>query len=347
MFDKLSCIEQRYSELGQLLGDMMSGTNYSQYKKVFDEYNEIRETAELFAEYKSVKNKSDEFESMLLETNDIELIGLIKKEISDLEQVQETILLGLKNLLVPKDQDEQKPAIIEIRSASGGKESELFAAMLFKMYAKYAERNKWGVEIIDSSESLVDGIKQISFVINSKDSYSKLKFESGVHRIQRVSPTDSAKRVHTSTATVAVLYEIEDAEVMIRKEDLEIDTFRAGGPGGQHQNKTDSAVRITHVPTNTVVVCRAERSQTMNKATAMKQLGMILSNKESEKNQIAKSLNRKEQVGSGDFSEKIRTYNFKDARCTDHRSKFTSHNLDGILSGDLDELIESLEFCGN
>ena len=329
MFDKLEEVVTRYDELNKML---VSPEVLADSKKMIECNKAINEITEIVEKYKEYKKYVD----------DIEFIKESFKTEKD-SDMKEMLNEELKILLLPKDKNDDKNVIVEIRGGAGGDEAALFAADLFRMYSRYAERKKWKIEIIEKQDGELGGIKEIAFTIIGLGAYSRLKFESGVHRVQRVPKTEASGRIHTSTATVAVLPEVEDVqEVTVDPKDLKIDTYRSGGAGGQHVNMTDSAVRITHLPTGIVVQCQDERSQLKNREKAMKHLLTKLYEMEQEKQRSEVESERRLQVGTGDRAEKIRTYNFPDGRITDHRIKLTVHQLEAFLDGDIDEMIDAL-----
>ena len=329
MFDKLEEVVARYDELNKML---VSPEILADSKKMIECNKAINEITEIVEKYKEYKKYVD----------DIEFIKESFKTEKD-PDMKEMLNEELKILLLPKDKNDDKNVIVEIRAGAGGDEAALFAADLFRMYSRYAERKKWKIEIIEKQDGELGGIKEIAFTIIGLGAYSRLKFESGVHRVQRVPKTEASGRIHTSTATVAVLPEVEDVqEVIVDPKDLKIDTYRSGGAGGQHVNMTDSAVRITHLPTGIVVQCQDERSQLKNREKAMKHLLTKLYEMEQEKQRSEVESERRLQVGTGDRAEKIRTYNFPDGRITDHRIKLTVHQLEAFLDGDIDEMIDAL-----
>lgn len=339
MFDKLENVEKRYEELNTKISDPEIISNQSEWKKMMKEHADIEEVVEKYREYKRTISSMSELKEML---EDKEMHDLAQAELDELREKLPTIEEELKLLLVPRDPNDDKNVIIEIRGGAGGEESSLFASDLFRMYSMYAEKKRWKLEVLNLNETELGGIKEITFIINGKGAYSKLKFESGVHRVQRVPETETSGRIHTSTATVAVLPEVDDVEVEINQIDLKIDTYRASGAGGQHVNKTESAIRITHMPTGVVVECQTERSQIQNKEAAMKMLRSKLYEAELEKQNNELAATRKSQVGSGDRSEKIRTYNFPQGRITDHRINLSIYQIDEFLNGGLDEMIDAL-----
>ena len=343
MFAKLEEVVRRFDELNEMLG---SPEILSDPKKMMECNKALADITPLVEKYKEYKTLSEDLQFIkenIRNEKDHDMREMMNEEQKELEEKLPEYEKELKILLLPKDENDDKNVIVEIRGGAGGDEAALFAGDLFRMYNRYAERRKWKVEKIEKQEIGIGGIKEAVFSINGLGAYSRLKFESGVHRVQRVPETESAGRVHTSTATVAVLPEVEDVkEVKIDTKDLKIDTYRSGGAGGQHVNMTDSAVRITHLPTGIVVQCQDERSQLKNREKAMKHLVSKLYEMECEKQRSQVESERKLQVGTGDRSEKIRTYNFPQGRITDHRIKFTVYQLDAFLDGDIDEMIDAL-----
>lgn len=339
MFDKLENVEKRYEELNTKISDPEVIANQNEWKKLMKEHADIEQIVEKYREYKKVVQSIEELKEML---NDKEMHDLVQAELDENREILPKIEEELKLLLVPKDPNDDKNVIMEIRGGAGGEESSLFAADLFRMYSMYAERKRWKFEVLNLNETELGGIKEATIMITGKGAYSRLKFESGVHRVQRVPDTESSGRIHTSTATVAVLPEVDDVEVEINPQDLKVDTFRSSGAGGQHINKTESAIRITHMPTGVVVECQTERSQIQNRETAMKMLRSKLYEAELEKQNSELASARKSQVGSGDRSEKIRTYNFPQGRITDHRIGLSMFQVDEFLSGGIDEMIDAL-----
>ena len=343
MFEKLSFIEERYQELTEQVSDPEVIADQEKFRKLCKEQSDMLPIVEKYREYKKLSKDMEDSLSMLSDGGlDKDLREMAEEEVAECKKSLEKINEELKILLLPKDPNDDKNVIVEIRGGAGGDEAALFAGDLFRMYSMYAESKRWKVDIMNSNATELGGYKEISFSIEGQGAYSRLKFESGVHRVQRIPSTESGGRIHTSTVTVAVLPEVEEVEVEINPNDLRIDVFRAGGPGGQCVNTTDSAVRITHLPTGLVVSCQDEKSQLKNKEKGMKilrsRLYDLLQSKQHE--EIAQE--RKSQVGTGDRSERIRTYNFPQGRVTDHRIGLTLHRLESILNGDLDEVIDAL-----
>jgi peptide chain release factor 1 len=341
MFDKLAAEENRYDELTRLLSTAAVQADPNELKKHAKALAELEPLVEKYREYKTVAAEIAQAEEMAA-GSDPDMRELAKEELKSLSARREAIVADLKVLLVPKDPNDQKNVVLEIRAGTGGDEAALFAADLFRMYSKYAERQGWKVDVMSTSDTGVGGLKEVIATIEGRGAYSRLKYESGVHRVQRVPATEASGRIHTSTATVAVLPEAEEVDIQINEKDLRIDTFCSSGPGGQSVNTTYSAVRITHIPTNTVVSQQDEKSQIKNRAKAMKVLRSRLYEMEMRKQQEAIAKDRRSQVGTGERSEKIRTYNFPQNRITDHRINFTTHQLEGVLNGDLAELLDNV-----
>ena len=341
MFDKLSSVESRYEELMTQLGSVEVQSDAAEYRKAAKALSEIEPLVQKFREYKGVEAGIAGAEE-LVQGDDAEMRDLAQEELTELQSRREALLQELKVLLIPKDPNDEKNVLLEIRAATGGDEAALFAADLFRMYSRYAEAQGWKLEVMSSSDSPAGGLKEVIASISGRGVYSRLKYESGGHRVQRVPATEAAGRIHTSMATVAVLPEAEDVDIQINEKDLRIDTFCSSGPGGQSVNTTYSAVRITHIPTNTVVSQQDEKSQIKNRAKAMKVLRARLYEMEMRKQQEAIAKDRKTQVGTGERSEKIRTYNFPQSRITDHRINFTTHQLADVLEGDLGELLDQV-----
>jgi peptide chain release factor 1 len=343
MLELLEKIEEKQKELTQLLSDPSVLSDKNRYKKIAKEHNDLAEIVDLSTKYKKVLNSIQEDEKLSNESGDKDLAELAKSELEELYSRKQEYEDKLKILLVPKDPKDSRNTILEIRAGTGGEEAALFAADLYKMYLKYAEKQGWRVEMMNSNPTGMGGFKEIIFLVEGNNVYGKLKYESGVHRVQRVPVTEASGRIHTSAASVAVLPEAEEVEVQIDPEDLRVDVFRSSGPGGQSVNTTDSAVRITHIPTNTVVTCQDEKSQLKNKNKAMKVLKARLLDKAQREQEEKIAHERKTMVGSGDRSEKIRTYNFPQGRVTDHRIGLTLYKLDDILAGEIDEFVEALK----
>lgn len=342
MFDKIEIFDKRYSELSQRLYEPSVASNPDEFQKVMKELKSIEEIVLTYRDYKSAVESEKESLEILGETSDPELKELAQAELDEAKASIETLSEKLKILLLPKDPNDERNVIVEIRGGAGGEESALFSAVLFRMYSMYSEKHGYKVEVINANETELGGYKEISFMIEGDGAYSRFKYESGVHRVQRVPETESQGRVHTSTTTVAVLPEAEDVELEIDPSDLKIDTFRSSGAGGQHINKTSSAIRITHIPTGTVVECQDERSQYKNKDKALKVLKSRLLKEKQDKQASEIAADRKSQVGTGDRSERIRTYNYPQGRLTDHRIGLTLYKLEDILNGNLDEVIDAL-----
>lgn len=340
--EHLQKLENRYRELENLLASHEVISNKEQLNKYAKELSDLKEPVSLFQEHKKLCKEIEELKLLSKEKHDKEFIELAKNELQDLESKKIDIEQELKNSLAGEDEDIGRDVIMEIRQGTGGDEAGLFAADLYRMYSMYAAKKGWTVEPMSMSTNESGGIKEVIFSVKGRDAFKRIKFESGVHRVQRVPVTESQGRIHTSTATVAALVEPKEVDTVIEPKDLRIDTYRSSGPGGQHMQKTDSAVRITHIPTGVVVACQDERSQLKNKNKAMRILGAKILDMRKEEEVKRLSQARKTQIGSGDRSEKIRTYNFPDRRVTDHRINFTSHRLEAMLEGDLDELSDAL-----
>lgn len=339
MFQKLEAVEKRYDELTKLISDPDVISRQSEWQKYMKEHSEITDIVEKYREYKMVKGAMDEAREML---GDKDLKELAEMQIEESKEKLPKIEEELKMLLIPKDKDDERNIICEIRGGAGGEEAALFAGTLFRMYSMYAERKHWKLDILNENETGLGGYKEVSFMITGKGVYSRLKFESGVHRVQRVPETESSGRIHTSTATVAVLPVVEDVEIDINPADIRMEVYRASGAGGQHVNKTSSAVRLIHEPTGIVAECQTERSQVQNREYAMRLLRSRLYEMEKEKQDAELANERKSQVGSGDRSEKIRTYNYPQGRITDHRIGLSIYQMEDFLNGNLDEMIDSL-----
>ncbi len=342
MFEKLSFIESRHEELSAKISDPAIIADQDTWRKLCKEHSDISPIVDKYREYKSARETIDEATELLESETDKDFREMLVAEIEEANAEIEKLSEELKILLLPKDPNDDKNVIVEIRGGAGGDEAALFAADLYRMYTMYAEARRWKIEVLNSNITDIGGIKEISFMIEGQGAYSRLKFESGVHRVQRVPATESGGRIHTSTVTVAVLPEVEDVEVEINPNDLKIDVFRAGGPGGQCVNTTDSAVRITHLPTGIVVSCQDEKSQHKNKDKGMKILRSRIYDLMQQQQHDAIAEERKSQVGTGDRSERIRTYNFPQGRISDHRIGLTIYKIDAFLNGDMDEVIDAL-----
>lgn len=342
MFDRLEEVEDRYDELNELLSDPQVISDTERFMKLSKEEAELRETVATFRKYRSVVSELKDTEEMLKESLDSEMEALAKEERDELLTQKEKMEDELKVMLLPKDENDERNIIMEIRGAAGGDEAQLFASDLFEMYQKYADNQGWKTEVLDTSLGNAGGFKELTLMITGTNVYSKLKYENGAHRVQRVPQTESQGRIHTSTATVVVMPEAEDVEIDIDENEIRVDIYHASGAGGQHVNKTASAVRLTHEPTGIVVAMQDERSQLKNRDKAMKILRSRIYDKITQEAQAEVDAERKSAVGTGDRSERIRTYNFPQSRVTDHRINLTIQKLDQILSGKLDEIIEPL-----
>lgn len=339
MFDKLEEVEKRYEELTKMISDPEVIANHTEWQQLMKEHSSMQDIVAKYREYKKTKQQMEEAKEMM---DDKELKELAEAEYYEAKDMLPKIEEELKILLIPTDPNDDKNIICEIRAGAGGEEAALFAGTLFRMYSMYAERNHWKIDVLNENETGLGGYKEISFMITGKGAYSRLKFESGVHRVQRVPDTESSGRIHTSTATVAVMPVAEDVEVEINPSDIKMEVFRASGAGGQHINKTSSAVRLIHEPTGIVVECQTERSQFQNREYAMKMLRSKLYEIEKEKQDSEIANTRKTQVGSGDRSEKIRTYNYPQGRITDHRIGMSIFQMENFLNGDIDEMVDNL-----
>ena len=343
MFQKLEAVEKRFEELTIKISDPEVIANQNEWREFMKEHAELEPIVEKYREYKKIQAQYNEAKEMIEDASiDKELKDLAEMEMLESKEKLPKIEEEIKILLIPKDKDDEKNIICEIRAGAGGEEAALFAGTLFRMYSMYAERKHWKLEILNENETGLGGYKEISFMITGKGAYSRLKFESGVHRVQRVPDTESSGRIHTSTATVAVLPVVEDVEIEINPSDIKMEVFRSSGAGGQHINKTSSAVRLIHEPTGIVVECQTERSQFQNKDNAMRMLKTKLYDIEKQKQDSEVANARKSQVGSGDRSEKIRTYNYPQGRITDHRIGFSIYQIEDFLNGNLDEMIDNL-----
>ena len=342
MFDKLDAIEQKYKELTEALASPEIVSDSSKYQKAAKAHSDLSEIVEKYREYKDLKRGITDSQEMLEAETDAEMREYAEQELAQLEERIVKVEEALKVLLIPKDPNDEKNVVLEIRAGTGGDEASLFAAELFRLYNRYAETQRWRVEVLSTSESGVGGLKEVIALVEGRGAYSKLKYEGGVHRVQRVPATETQGRVHTSTVTVAVMPEAEDVDIKIEAKDLRIDTFCSSGPGGQSVNTTYSAVRITHIPTNTVVSCQDEKSQIKNREKGMRVLRARLYEMEQQKQQEALAKERRSMVGSGERSEKIRTYNFPQNRVTDHRIGLTLHQLTDVMDGKLQPFVDAL-----
>jgi len=342
MLEKLELLEKRYEELNQLMADPEVAMDHVRVTAYAKERAEIEEVVETYRQYRAALNELEETRGLLDDGPDQEMRDLIREEIEALTARKEELHERLMRLLLPRDPNDERNVIVEIRAGTGGDEAGLFAADLFRMYSRYAERHRWGIEVLNTNETGIGGFKEIIFMVKGKGAYSRLKYESGVHRVQRVPVTEASGRIHTSTATVAVLPEVDEVEVKVNPNDLRVDVFRSQGHGGQSVNTTDSAVRMTHLPTGLVVSCQDERSQLQNRVRALAILRARLYDMERRRQQTEVDEARRSQVGTGERSEKIRTYNFPQNRITDHRIGLTSHQLESVLDGDLNAFVEEL-----
>ena len=342
MFDRLEDLLHRYEEIMNELNEPDVTANQERFRALMKEQSDLTPLVEAYREYKKAKQDEEDSLAMLEEESDEEMRELLKEEHGDAKKRIEELEQELKILLLPKDPNDYKNVIVEIRAGAGGDEAALFAAEMYRLYVKYAERRRWKVETVSADEIGIGGMKEVTFMVTGKGAYSRLKYESGVHRVQRVPETESGGRIHTSTITVAVMPEAEDVDVVIDEKDIRIDVMRASGNGGQCVNTTDSAVRLTHYPTGIVVYSQTEKSQLQNKAKAFALLRAKLYDIEQQKAHDAEAELRRSQIGTGDRSEKIRTYNFPQGRVTDHRIKLTLYRIDDIMNGDIDELLDSL-----
>ena len=339
MFQKLEDVEKKYIDLTEKISDPEVISRQNEWKVMMKEHSELEPIVEKYREYKKVEKNLEEAKEMM---NDPELKELAETEMLEAKEKLPKIEEELKIMLIPKDPDDDKNVICEIRGGAGGDEAALFAGTLYRMYSMYAERKHWKLEVLNENETELGGYKEISFMISGRGAYSRLKFESGVHRVQRVPDTEASGRIHTSTATVAVLPEVEDVDIELNPADIKMEVFRSSGAGGQHVNKTSSAVRLIHIPTGMVAECQTERSQVQNREYAMRMLRSRLYEKEKQERDAKLANERKTQVGSGDRSEKIRTYNYPQGRITDHRIGMSIYQIEDFLNGNLDEMIDNL-----
>jgi len=342
MFENLREAEKHFEEINELLMDMAVVSDAEKYKNLMKEHKNLSPIIEKYREYKTAEENLSQAKELLASESDPDMKAMCEEEINACKESIAVLTEELKVLLLPKDEDDDKNVIVEIRAGTGGEEAALFAHSVFRMYSMYADRKGFKIEVMNNNETELGGIKEIAFTVEGNGAFSRFKFESGVHRVQRVPETETQGRIHTSAITVAVLPEAEEVEIEINPNDLEVDTYRSGGAGGQHVNKTDSAIRITHKPTGLVVECQDERSQFKNRDKAMKMLRTKLYDMERTKKQQERADERKSQIGSGDRSERIRTYNYPQSRLTDHRIGLTLYSLEAILDGDLDGVIDAL-----
>ena len=343
---RLDELARRRDEVERLLADPATLADVTKLRDLGRELSEIGPVVAAGSSYARLVDALEQTQQVAATEDDDELAEMARAEVEELEQRRETALADLRLLLVPRDPLDDRPAVVEIRAGTGGDEAALFAADLYRMYSRYASDHGWAIELVNTSEGTLGGLKEIAFILRGRDAYGHLRYESGVHRVQRVPETESSGRIHTSAATVAVLPEAEEVDVEIDPAEIKIDVYRSSGPGGQSVNTTDSAVRITHLPTNLVVTCQDEKSQHKNKAKALKVLRSRLLDRRIAEQESARARERRMQVGTGDRSAKIRTYNFPQNRVTDHRIGLTTHRLEAILNGDLDEMVEALRTAG-
>jgi len=341
MFDRLDELQSKYASLSEAVSDPAVIADTNKWRTYMKEHSELSPIMETYREYKRLQTGLEEAKTLLEEESDNELRQLAKEEIKESQEALERVTEELKILLLPKDPNDEKNVLVEIRGGAGGDEAALFANSLYRMYTHYSERRRWKTEVMSANGSDIGGFKEITFLIQGKGAFSRLKYESGVHRVQRIPVTESGGRIHTSTVTVAVLPEAEDVDVNLDMNDIRVDIYRSSGNGGQSVNTTDSAVRVTHVPSGIVVACQDEKSQLKNKEKALKILRARLYDMELEKQHSQVSAERRSQIGTGDRSERIRTYNYPQSRVTDHRVGLTLHKLDAVLDGDLDEILDT------
>ncbi|HHY81802.1 MAG TPA: peptide chain release factor 1 [Clostridiales bacterium] len=342
MLEKLKFIEDRYEELSHVIADPEVISRQEEWQRLVKEHASLEEVVTRYRQYQKVQQEIREARELLQDTHDREFRRMVEQELEELERKQDSLIHEVKLLLLPKDPMDEKNVVMEIRAGAGGEEAALFGAVLFRMYSRYAERQGWKLEIMSSNYTELGGVKELIFLVEGRGAFSRLKYESGVHRVQRVPTTESGGRIHTSTATVAVLPEAEDVDIEINPNDLRIDVFRSSGHGGQSVNTTDSAVRVTHLPTGMVVSCQDEKSQLKNKEKAIKVLKSRLLDLARQEKESEYAQNRKSQVGTGDRSERIRTYNYPQGRVTDHRIGLTIYQLEDFLDGNLDEMLDAL-----
>ena len=345
MIEKITALYQKYEEVAKEVVKPEVVADNKRYTQLIKEYNNLQPIYDSYNEYKKIEQENADIKEMQKQEKDSDMLAMFDEELKSNEERLKELDEHFKVLLLPKDENDEKNVIMEIRSGAGGEEASLFSAVLFRMYSMYAESQRWKVEVLDKNDTELGGIKEVSFMIKGKGAYSKLKYESGVHRVQRVPETESSGRIHTSTSTVAVLPEHEEVDIEINEKDVKVDTYRSSGAGGQHVNTTDSAIRLTHIPTGIVVCCQDERSQLKNKERAFSVLKSKLYDYYQMQLDTEYARNRKEQVGTGDRSERIRTYNYPQGRLTDHRINYTVYNLEAFLNGDLNDLIENLQIA--
>ncbi len=347
LIDKLQAIKEKWEEVGKMIVDPDIIADNKRYAKLSKEYKDLEDTVKVYDEYKKVLDDIESSKAVLAEESDPDFKEMAQAELDELQPKRDALEEDIKFMLIPKDPDDNKDVIVEVRAGTGGDEASIFAGDLYRMYTRFCEKRGWKQQVLTVNEGTAGGYKEVSFQISGDSVYSWMKFESGVHRVQRVPETESQGRVHTSAATVAVLPEADEIDFELNMADVKKDTFRASGAGGQHVNKTESAVRLTHIPTNTVVECQEERSQIKNNEKALKMLRTKLYEAEVVKREQEQAAERKSQVSTGDRSAKIRTYNFPQGRCTDHRIGLTLYSLDNIMNGDIQEILEKLKMADN